>query len=121
MKLLKIIDDSRKKKEKAKKVKAAKKMATAATVGSAVGAIAGVLLAPKSGKETRQDIVNNVKSTSENVRNSARDIKEKAVGVQNKLKSVCVLGKANKLVADIKEKKLQTVEVPTQERDSDEE
>ena len=44
-----------KKKQKAKAVKTA---ALSAAIGVTAGAAAGVLLAPKSGKETREDIVN---------------------------------------------------------------
>ncbi len=119
MNLIKSIKDAKKKKEIAKKVKVAKKLATVATVGSAVGAVAGVLLAPKSGKETRQDIVNSAKSASQSVRNSAGNMKEKAVGIQNKVKTA--LGKANRLIADNKEKKSQKVEFPDQVQDSGEE
>lgn len=103
--LLKAIKNAKKKKEKAKKVKTVKKMAAVATVGSAVGAIAGVLLAPKSGKETRQDISDNINSASESVKISAGNMKEKAVGILNKVKTY--LAKANKFVADLREKKLE--------------
>ena len=47
--------NKKKKKQKAKAVKAA---ALSAAIGVTAGAAAGVLLAPKSGKETREDIVN---------------------------------------------------------------
>lgn len=105
MNLLDSIKEARKKKERAKKIKSAKKLATAATVGSAAGAIAGLLLAPKSGKETRQDIAKNVKIASENVRSSAVNVKEKAVEVQDNIKTA--LKKTGKLIKDIKEKKAQ--------------
>ena len=47
--------NKKKKKQKAKMVKTA---ALTAALGVTAGAAAGVLLAPKSGKETREDIVN---------------------------------------------------------------
>ena len=46
------------KKKKKQKAKAVKTAALTAAIGVTAGATAGVLLAPKSGKETREDIVN---------------------------------------------------------------
>lgn len=46
------------KKKKKQKAKAVKTAALSAAIGVTAGAAAGVLLAPKSGKETREDIVN---------------------------------------------------------------
>lgn len=46
------------KKKKKQKAKAVKTAALTAAIGVTAGAAAGVLLAPKSGKETREDIVN---------------------------------------------------------------
>ena len=67
MKLVKLIKDTKKKKEIEKKVKAAKKIAVAAFAGSAAGAVTGLLFAPKAGKEIRKDIADNVKAVSESV------------------------------------------------------
>ncbi|WP_010248785.1 YtxH domain-containing protein [Acetivibrio cellulolyticus] len=88
MKFLKSLKDAKNKKEKEKKAKAVKKFAAAATLGSAVGAVTGLLFAPKAGKETRQDIANNVKEASESVKDSANNVKEKAAGIQNGLKGI---------------------------------
>lgn len=46
------------KKKRKQKAKAVKTAALSAAIGVTAGAAAGVLLAPKSGKETREDIVN---------------------------------------------------------------
>ena len=46
------------KKKKKQKAKAVKTAALSAAIGVTAGAAAGGLLAPKSGKETREDIVN---------------------------------------------------------------
>lgn len=119
MNLFDPIREAKRKKERAKKIKSAKKLATAATVGSAAGAIAGLLLAPKSGKETRQIIANNVKSASENVRSSAVNVKEKAAEVQKTVKTT--LKKTGKLIKDIKEKRLQKEESVEQEENTGEE
>ena len=44
--------------------------------GAAVGAAAGVLLAPKSGKETRKDIANKAKSVSKKIKKmNVKDVK----------------------------------------------
>jgi gas vesicle protein len=45
-----------------------KKLPIAALIGAAAGLVAGVLTAPKSGKETREDI-----------KNKAEELKQKAV------------------------------------------
>lgn len=45
------------------------KVVGALVVGAAVGAALGVLFAPKKGSETRQDIADNAKKMSKNLRN----------------------------------------------------
>lgn len=97
MKFFKSFKDAKKKKEREKRIKAVKKIAMAVSIGSAVGAATGLLFAPKSGKETRQDIVNGVKDASESVRSSAGNVKDKAIEVQKGLKDV--LGNARSLFA----------------------
>jgi gas vesicle protein len=61
------------------------KILTAAAVGLAAGAVAGLLLAPRSGKETRElmkkkgvDAADKVKVTFEKGRQQVTDLKEKA-------------------------------------------
>jgi gas vesicle protein len=61
------------------------KILTAAAVGLAAGAVAGLLLAPRSGKETRNllkkkgvDTADKVKETFERGRQQVTDLKEKA-------------------------------------------
>jgi gas vesicle protein len=61
------------------------KILTAAAVGLAAGAVAGLLLAPRSGKETRElmkkkgvDAADKVKETFEKGRQQVTDLKEKA-------------------------------------------
>jgi gas vesicle protein len=53
-----------------------KKLAVGAVVGAVAGLLAGVLMAPKSGKETRNDI-----------KKRAEDLKQKAVGAVDDTKS----------------------------------
>src|SRR6218665_804245 len=45
------------------------KVVGALVVGAAVGAALGILFAPKKGSETRQDIADNAKKMSKNLRN----------------------------------------------------
>ncbi|UPT70746.1 MAG: YtxH domain-containing protein [Flavobacterium sp. JAD_PAG50586_2] len=45
------------------------KVVGALVVGAAVGAALGVLFAPKKGSETRQDIADNAKKMSKNLKN----------------------------------------------------
>ena len=61
-----------------------KKMLEEAKVGGGIGALSGILLAPKSGKDTRDDIkekVNNAKAKtieqSENLKNNVKEAKSK--------------------------------------------
>jgi gas vesicle protein len=45
-------------------------------IGSAVGVSAGILLAPKSGKKTRRDITNSVKSVAAEAHDKLDDVKD---------------------------------------------
>jgi gas vesicle protein len=57
--------------------------------GAIVGAVAGILLAPKSGEETREDI----KKIAENIKEKATDVYSEARGkVEKKVKSLKALG-----------------------------
>lgn len=58
------------------------KFALGAVIGAAIGAVAAFLTAPKSGKETREDLkkkVNNIKSETEK---TAREVKKQAASVK---------------------------------------
>jgi len=76
-------------KKKSTKKQTAKNVAIGAGIGTAVGVAAGVLLAPKSGKETREDIVNTTKQTLENVKEGLNVAKEKIEEIVKKDKSCC--------------------------------
>ena len=69
MSLLKIIEQKKKEKELAQKKKNAKNLAISAAIGVATGAVSGILLAPKSGKETRDDI----KRTSSDINHTVKE------------------------------------------------
>lgn len=54
------------------------KFALGAIVGTAIGAVAGILAAPKSGKETRQDIKTKAKETKLKADKKYSDTKDSA-------------------------------------------
>ncbi len=89
MSLAKYIEQRRIEKEREVRRKIRKeKLSSAAkiTVGAAVGAGIGILFAPKSGKETREDIVkatkDGVEYVSENVNNAVKVVADKAKEVK---------------------------------------
>ena len=55
-----VIKDAMKRRQRQKTKEAAAKIGVGAAVGTAIGAVAGILFAPKSGKETREDIAEKV-------------------------------------------------------------
>lgn len=73
MKLNKVIEEKRKQREKAKKMEQTKNFAIGTAIGTALGAAAGLLFAPKSGKETRGDITTKSKEVADTVKTSATD------------------------------------------------
>jgi len=72
------------KKRKEKKKKIIKAAVVSTVVGGGIGALSGILLAPKSGKNTRNDIKEKVNSAkaktieqSENLKNNIKEAKSK--------------------------------------------
>ncbi len=55
------------------------------TIGAALGAITGILLAPKSGEETRELISNTAKDVLEKTDEKVKDIQDKAETVVSEL------------------------------------
>ncbi|MEW8957197.1 YtxH domain-containing protein [Clostridium sp.] len=70
--LKKLMEKKKREQAKRNRINSAKGLAA----GAALGALAGVLLAPKSGKDTREEIVNSAKDLNENVKVKAKDAKE---------------------------------------------
>ncbi len=77
-----------------------------AALGLTVGAVAGVLLTPKSGKETREELVNaarelpgKAREAMEKAKGQVKDTKEKLRESKEKLQEA-----ENKAAADLKEK-----------------
>ena len=62
------------------------KFVLGAAVGATLGAVAGVLFAPKSGKETREDIKNKANDAKDFTVDKASEVKEFAVNKTNEVK-----------------------------------
>ncbi len=54
--------------------------------GLGVGALVGILYAPKSGRETREDLVNGARESTEYLRNRTRQAAEQVSGLVDKSK-----------------------------------
>ena len=88
--LSKIIEQKKREKKLAQKKKNAKNLAIGAAIGIATGAVSGILLAPKSGKETRD----NIKRTSSDINDTVKEkvstakstLKEKSTEAHSKIK-----------------------------------
>jgi gas vesicle protein len=75
-------------KKKAKK-NLQKGIAAGAVIGTFLGTVGGILLAPKSGKETREDIKKGVdtaaKKTSDTVKTTAQEVAQEAKEIGSKI------------------------------------
>jgi len=89
-------------KKKSSRKQTAKNVAIGAGIGTAVGVAAGVLLAPKSGKETREDIANTTKQTLENVKEGLNVAKEKIEELVKKIKAAAVVKLILLKIANVK-------------------
>jgi gas vesicle protein len=76
MKIREVLEKRMKEKQKKQTVKMVKKVAAGTVAGIAAGVVGGVLLAPKSGKETRDDIAKTAKDLSESAISMSVDMKE---------------------------------------------
>ncbi|MCC0764041.1 YtxH domain-containing protein [Clostridioides sp. ES-S-0006-03] len=77
MNLSKKIEDKRKAKQRAEKAKQAKIATAGVVLGAVTGAVGGVLLAPKSGKETREDIKDASQQIADKINMKTVDVKGK--------------------------------------------
>lgn len=86
MKLFELLYEKRERERRQRKINSAKNI----VLGSVIGVVAGIMLAPKSGKETRQCIVDKSKTIKENTKSSIKDsintIKEMEGKVKEKVK-----------------------------------
>nr|WP_283244262.1 YtxH domain-containing protein [Wansuia hejianensis] len=71
--------------ERERKIKTAKNVATGTIIGTTLGAIAGLLFAPKSGKEMREDITIKSKEVADNLKDTMGEKIEEAKDFKNKV------------------------------------
>ena len=81
------------------------KFFTGVAIGAAIGAIAGVLLAPQSGEETREKIGDMAKYVAGKTEKTVRDIQEKADSIVSDMqeKGDEIIGKIQDLINRQKE------------------
>ena len=99
--------------EKARKKASAIKIAKAAATGVAIGAAGGILLAPKSGKETRKDIVDGVTGTGEKISNKSKEIADKTGDSIKNTKDK--ISESKEKIKDYFDKKKNEVEISIEE------
>ncbi len=85
MSIMNLIEKGKKIRQRRERNKTLKNVAIGAAVGATVGAAAGVLLAPKSGKETREDLVKATREIPEKAKVMVEKAKEKMDEVKEKL------------------------------------
>ncbi|MGG5460523.1 YtxH domain-containing protein [Clostridium sp. B9] len=88
MSLSRLIEEKRKAKARVERNKKAKVAVTGAAVGTLAGVLGGLLFAPKSGKETRNDI-------KEGSKKAVQKINDKTVELKDNLNTQVVKGKDN--------------------------
>lgn len=86
MNIYKLIEKKRKEQKKRENLKKAK-IAGVTVLGASAGAVAGILLAPKSGKEIRNDIVNKTNEVKNDLTTKSSNIKENISEKVSKRKS----------------------------------
>ncbi|MGL4741397.1 MAG: YtxH domain-containing protein [Sarcina sp.] len=84
MRLSQLLEEKRKAKKRQAMAKTAKTVGVTAIIGASVGALGGVLFAPKSGKETREDIKNSALDANEKLKSKASEAK---VALNDKLQA----------------------------------
>jgi gas vesicle protein len=87
MAILEVFEKAKRNRREAARKKAMKNVAVGAALGATIGAVAGVLLAPKAGKETREDITQVTKEAVEKAKGKMEEVKEKAGAVVEEVKT----------------------------------
>ena len=88
MGLLKALEEKKKAKLRAERARKARATAIGVVAGAAAGIIGGLLFAPKSGKETREQI-------AETSKKATVQVKETVVNMKERVKNNAVAGKEN--------------------------
>lgn len=113
MKLNELINAKKKEKERKEKLKIAKAAATTAAVGTVLGALGGLLFAPKSGKKTREEIADASKKFNEEIKVKA--VKTKEVLTEKTKNSKDNINEARDKIASYlaakREKDIETIEM----------
>ncbi|MCB2293964.1 YtxH domain-containing protein [Clostridium algoriphilum] len=76
MKFLNLFEKQKKAIQRKSKIKTAKKVLFGTAAGSLSGLLGGLLFSPKSGKETREDIVSSSKDLTNNIKEKTTELKE---------------------------------------------
>src|SRR5665647_2422213 len=76
-----------------------KKVAIAATVGMTVGIVTGILLAPKAGKKTREELLKKIQELPDKAKGLSEKTQEKLGEVKEKITE-----ETQKIVSGVKEK-----------------
>ncbi len=90
MTLKDLVTTSKKERLRRQRAKAAQDIATGALIGVAAGAALGTLLAPKSGKETREDIKKMAMDTADRVKSAASTVGATLADAADTIKNAAV-------------------------------
>lgn len=88
MSIMDLIEKGKKSLNKRQQRKTVKDTGIGAAIGLTVGAVAGVLLSPKSGQETREHIAASAKDLSEKAKDVLERAKEKVEETKAELKEI---------------------------------
>jgi gas vesicle protein len=102
-----MIEKKIKERQKKQKAKIIMKVTTGAIAGIVAGVVSGVIVAPKSGKETRDDITKAAKDLKENAVIKTIEIKEILDDkvIETKINAITAKEKVAKYLSDKKEKR----------------
>ena len=76
MSICRIIEKKKKEQKRKQNIKIAKAAGTTALIGTALGITAGLLFAPKSGKEIRKDITEKTVKTKDDIIEKSKELKD---------------------------------------------
>ncbi|MGM9988713.1 MAG: YtxH domain-containing protein [Bacillaceae bacterium] len=103
MKLTNYFEQKKKEKLRQERQRKAKAAAAGVLTGSIVGAVGGLLFAPKSGKETRKDIADYSNNVTTEISDKLSDGKEKLTEATSKLKEFIAEKKAARVNQEVEE------------------
>lgn len=86
MNIKELIEKKKKEQKKKEQKKITKAVVITAVLSTAAGTASGLLFAPKSGKETREELINKVNETSEQVKEKVVVGKDNFIEAKNKIK-----------------------------------